>query len=82
MLLRNSHLILQFFFFRQDFIGVPDAAEGSENKQHVPLLVHLLQGASSFLICGGSRGVSRGQAGGGLRCSVHPSGGGECRRHV
>lgn len=55
VLLRNYHLILQFFFFsRQDFIGVPDAAEGSENRQHVPLLVRLLQGGSLSLYGVGS----------------------------
>lgn len=63
MLLSNFHLILHFFS-RQDFIGVPDAAEGSENRQYAPLLVPSLQGASLLLIWGGSRGVLRGQAGG------------------
>jgi len=63
MLLSNYHLILQVFF-RQDFTGVPDAAEGSENRHHAPLLVPSLQGASLLLIWGGSRGVLGGQAGG------------------
>ena len=49
---------------RQGCIGVPAAAEGSENKQQNPLLAYSLRNDTLFLIWGEAGGVSRGQAGG------------------
>ena len=69
--------------FKQGFIGAPAAAEGSENKQQVPLLSHSLRGGQACSLYGVRGGVCPGvRPEGWLRRSGHPSGGVVCRGHA
>ena len=69
--------------FKQGFIGVPAAAKGNEDKQHVPLLAcSPAGGASLFLLWGEGRVCPGVGFKGWLRCCAHPFGDIVCRVHA
>ena len=82
VLLRNYHLILQFFFFPgKTLLGSLMQQRGVRTGNMFPCLFACCRERACPYM-GWGRGVLRGQAGGVAWVICPPSGGGECRRYV